>query len=290
MKSKNKRKDFYKMNSRKHNRWYSILLSLFLLFSLTGCNENLQTETNQTTDEAVVVSQEAEDTDEPEVEENTEEPDQSEIESQDEDIASQDDQIQESSENNTEAQASSVITTRENIPDYEGYAYIAINDNQPYFSDEDRQRTDAFEEYSELDTLGRCGVAYANICKELQPTEPRGKIGMVKPSGWHTVKYNDIIDGNYLYNRCHLIALIIDCLFKDLRLKTRTAISYRISGVGLSFSRWVAAYSLHLFMIFIRSLFDRLESCLSFVHWIPNALRNRGSRYVVSFPRVESYS
>lgn len=198
MKSKNKRKDIYKMNSRRHNRWYSILLSLFLVFSLMGCNENLQMETNQTTDEAVVVSQEAEITEEPEVEENTDEQDQSETESQD-------GQLQESSENNTEAQASSVITTRENIPDYEGYAYIAINDNQPYFSDEDKQRTDAFEEYSELDTLGRCGVAYANICKELQPTEPRGKIGMVKPSGWHTVKYNDIIDGNYLYNRCHLI-------------------------------------------------------------------------------------
>lgn len=133
MKSKNKRKDFYKMNSRKHNRWYSILLSLFLLFSLTGCNENLQTETNQTTDEAVVVSQEAEDTEEPEVEKNTEDPDQSEIESQDEEIASQDNQLQESSENNAEAQASSVITTRENIPDYEGYAYITINDNNRIF-------------------------------------------------------------------------------------------------------------------------------------------------------------
>ena len=178
------------MNSRKHNRWYSILLSLFLLFSLTGCNENLQTETNQTTDEAVVVSQEAEDTEEPEVEKNTEDPDQSEIESQDEEIASQDNQLQESSENNAEAQASSVITTRENIPDYEGYAYITINDNQPYFSDEDKQRTDAFEEYSELDTLGRCGVAYANICKELQPTEPRGKIGKVKPSGWCIFRKN----------------------------------------------------------------------------------------------------
>ncbi len=66
-------------------------------------------------------------------------------------------------------------------------------------------RTDAFEVYSDLDKLGRCGVAYANICKELMPTEDRGEIGMVKPSGWHTVKYNDLIEGNYLYNRCHLI-------------------------------------------------------------------------------------
>ena len=65
--------------------------------------------------------------------------------------------------------------------------------------------TEAFENYSDLDFLGRCGVAYANICKELMPTEERGEIGMVKPSGWHTVKYSDRIDGNYLYNRCHLI-------------------------------------------------------------------------------------
>ena len=91
------------------------------------------------------------------------------------------------------------------IPTYDGYEFVEINNNQPYFSDDDKQRTDAFEEYSELDDLGRCGVAYANICQALQPTDPRGEIGMIKPSGWHTVKYNDIIDGNYLYNRCHLI-------------------------------------------------------------------------------------
>ena len=61
-----------------------------------------------------------------------------------------------------------------------------------------------FETYSDLDELGRCGVAYANICKELMPTEERGAIGMVKPTGWHTVKY-DNVEGKYLYNRCHLI-------------------------------------------------------------------------------------
>ena len=92
-----------------------------------------------------------------------------------------------------------------NIPEYSGIAYVEINNNIPFFTDEDKKRTDAFETYSELDSLGRCGVAYANICKELQPTDKRGEIGSVKPSGWHTVKYNDIIDGNYLYNRCHLI-------------------------------------------------------------------------------------
>ncbi len=91
------------------------------------------------------------------------------------------------------------------IPWYTGSPYTIINDNIPEFSEED-MTTDAFETYSELDELGRCGVAYANIGKEIMPTEKRGKIGHIKPSGWHTVKYPDIIDdGLYLYNRCHLI-------------------------------------------------------------------------------------
>lgn len=91
------------------------------------------------------------------------------------------------------------------IPTYNGTSYITINSNKPFFSEEDKVRTDAFEYYSDLDEFGRCGVAYANICKELQPTEERGSIGHVKPSGWQTVKYNGYIEGNYLYNRCHLI-------------------------------------------------------------------------------------
>lgn len=90
------------------------------------------------------------------------------------------------------------------LPAYAGEAYVALHDNQPYFSEEERQSTEAFETYSPLDSLGRCGVAWANICPELMPTEERGEIGQVKPSGWHTVKY-DCVDGKYLYNRCHLI-------------------------------------------------------------------------------------
>lgn len=90
------------------------------------------------------------------------------------------------------------------IPDFNGSdPYCIVNDNQPYFTD-DEYTTDVFENYSELDSLGRCGAAYANICQELMPTEKRGNIGMVKPTGWHTVKY-DGVDGKYLYNRCHLI-------------------------------------------------------------------------------------
>lgn len=89
------------------------------------------------------------------------------------------------------------------IPAYDGKAYVAINNNEPFFTDSDMTTT-AFENYSDLDSLGRCGVAYANICKDIMPTKERGKIGMIKPSGWHTVKY-DVIKDRYLYNRCHLI-------------------------------------------------------------------------------------
>lgn len=90
------------------------------------------------------------------------------------------------------------------IPGYSGEAYVEIHQNQPFFV-EDEFTTEPFEVYSELDVLGRCSVAYANICQELMPTEERGAIGKVRPSGWHTVKYPGVIKDLYLYNRCHLI-------------------------------------------------------------------------------------
>lgn len=92
------------------------------------------------------------------------------------------------------------------IPVYSGKPYYELDGNIPLFTEAEKKKIDAFEYYSDLDPLGRCGAAFANICPELMPTEERGAIGHVRPSGWHTVKYNDLIDGNYLYNRCHLIA------------------------------------------------------------------------------------
>ena len=88
------------------------------------------------------------------------------------------------------------------IPEYNGESYVVINDNKTNFSAEDMTFTG--EKYSDLDSLGRCGVAMARVGKETMPTEERESIGMIKPSGWHTVKY-DIVSGKYLYNRCHLI-------------------------------------------------------------------------------------
>ena len=93
--------------------------------------------------------------------------------------------------------------TLDSIPAYSGQAYVELNGNQPAFT-EDELVTESFETYSPLDSLGRCGVAYANVGLDTMPTEERGSIGQVKPSGWQTVKY-DCVDGKYLYNRCHLI-------------------------------------------------------------------------------------
>ena len=90
------------------------------------------------------------------------------------------------------------------IPAYSGKAYVTVNDNVPYFT-EDEMTTESYEFYSELDTLGRCGVCAASIGRNLMPTGERGEIGSVRPTGWHTVKYQGVIDRDYLYNRCHLI-------------------------------------------------------------------------------------
>lgn len=89
------------------------------------------------------------------------------------------------------------------VPEFSGTPYVEINGNVPFFTEEDLT-TDSYETYTPLDPLGRCGVAVSCIGRDLMPTEDRESIGQVKPSGWHTVKY-DCVDGKYLYNRCHLI-------------------------------------------------------------------------------------
>ena len=99
--------------------------------------------------------------------------------------------------------APEAFTTLEEIPEFSGDAYIAINGNIPFFVEEE-YTTESYEYYSELDDLGRCGVTMACIGIDIMPTEDRGEIGSVKPTGWQSVKY-DIVDGKYLYNRCHLI-------------------------------------------------------------------------------------
>lgn len=91
-----------------------------------------------------------------------------------------------------------------NIPSYNGKAYIYINNNNPSFSN-DLKSKGSFEQYSDLDSLGRTGTALATIGNDLMPTKERESIAGIKPSGWHTIRYDDLIEDKYLYNRCHLI-------------------------------------------------------------------------------------
>ncbi len=147
-------------------------------------------------------------------------------------------------EANTNLLTKETITINSNIsihdiPDYTGEYYVAINNNIPEFSDEDKSRS-AFESYSELDSLGRAGVAFAKINKSMMPTEERGSIGSVKPSGWHTIKY-DIVSGKYLYNRSHLIGFQLtgeNANEKNLITGTR---SFNVDGM-LPFENMVADY------------------------------------------------
>lgn len=90
-----------------------------------------------------------------------------------------------------------------NIPAYTGEPYVVVNDNVPFFK-ESEKTTQSYEQYSELDSLGRCGIAMANIGQDLMPTDKRGDISQVKPTGWQSVQY-DNVNGKSLYNRCHLI-------------------------------------------------------------------------------------
>ena len=102
-----------------------------------------------------------------------------------------------------EEEPSPSFATLNDIPEFSGSPFVILNENQPNFAISDLVKT-SYEKYSELDSLGRCGVAMACVGIDIMPTEDRESIGSVKPSGWQSVKY-DIVDGKYLYNRCHLI-------------------------------------------------------------------------------------
>ena len=144
--------------------------------------------------------------------------------------------------NNGDITSNNEITNNYNsikeIPDYSGQIYVEINNNMPYFDEKD-YTTEAFENYSMLDEKGRCGVASANICKEIMPPDgdKRGDISSVKPTGWKQEKYN----GEYLYNRCHLIGYqLSDEDANELNLITGTRY-FNVEGM-LPFENKVANY------------------------------------------------
>lgn len=131
----------------------------------------------------------------------------------------------------------------ENIPEYGGEPYVVINNNEPAF-DEKEYTTDTFIQLTDLDELGRTKEAYACLGKEAMPKddEERGSIGMVKPSGWQTKRYDkSLVDGGYIYNRCHLIAWCLSSLnAEEKNLMTGTR-SFNIDGM-LPFENKVADY------------------------------------------------
>lgn len=150
-------------------------------------------------------------------------------------ISNGENNIEENVTLNTEA-ISSVQNVE--IPEYNGKDYVEINNNIPFFK-EDEYTQKPFENYSQLDELGRCGVAYANICKDIMPPEgdKRGDISMVKPTGWKQKRY----DGQYIYNRCHLIGYqLSDEDANELNLITGTRY-FNVTGM-LPFENKVAEY------------------------------------------------
>ena len=132
--------------------------------------------------------------------------------------------------------------TLDNLPEYPGEPFVALYNNIPDFDKEIDKAKKSFETYSDLDSLGRCGVAYANIGKDLMPTAKRGNISSVKPTGWINKKYDtSLVDGRYIYNRCHLIGHQLageDANEKNLITGTRY---FNVEGM-LPFENMVADY------------------------------------------------
>lgn len=219
------------MKRVKKNIFASYILSIVCLLSviLYGCEaESIKTtETKSTTQKEVVTGEIKETTtEESTTEETTTE------KSTTEETTTEETTTEETTEQETTVELS-------DIPKYSGSSYVSINENIPFFTDVELT-TSGYEFYSELDNLRRCGVVYACIGKETMPVEERGKIGQVKPSGWHSVKY-DNVDGKYLYNRCHLIGFQLTGENANERNLITGTRSMNVDGM-LPFENMVADY------------------------------------------------
>lgn len=158
---------------------FTLLLSIALIFS--ACGVSLQSSGNETTTEVISLT----------TTETTET------------ISTTEATVTTTTTPPATEKDNSYTLSLESIPEFSGRAYIVLNNNTPTFTSEEITKN-CFERYSNLDSLGRCKRAYACLGRETMPKEERGEIGMIKPSGWRTQKY-DCVEGKYLYNRCHLI-------------------------------------------------------------------------------------
>lgn len=180
-----------------------------------------------------------------------------------------------------EPQKGSMSTvTLADIPAYAGEPYVVINDNNPFFTEEEiAKATTSWEEYGDMDELGRCSMCWASVGKDIMPTGERGSIGSVKPTGWHTVKY-DFVNGKYLYNRSHLIGWQLtgeNANEKNLVTGTR---SFNVDGM-LPFENMVADYVREddghvLFIVFFESVqFRNKDECLNYEHGMKFREKNK---------------
>lgn len=208
IKKKKEQKEYEKTveNQEKRKIIKPIVIVFLFLFAFIICmaetESTTSTETEQTeiaVEEESVTSEEIEETEEVaetpvEIEaDKTEEIEEEEEETEEQEVETQ----------KVVAELSSSFDAA-SIPSYSGSPYVTVNDNVPYFADHEMTMS-SYEYYSDLDALGRCGVCVASIGTDIMPTGERGEIGRIKPSGWKTVKYPGVVDGNYLYNRCHLL-------------------------------------------------------------------------------------
>ena len=140
-----------------------------------------------------------------------------------------------------EAGNATIVTDVELLAkNYTGSPYVAVNNNVPYFGEDEKKLTKPFELYSDLDSLGRVGVAYANICRELMPTEDRESLSSVTPTGWHNKSY-DFVDAKWVYNRAHIIGFqLAGEQANELNLMTGTRY-FNVKGM-LPFENMVADY------------------------------------------------
>lgn len=195
-------RDFMKYFTDKYvssKKIIAIVLFGFLILSFSGCDMLSTADGGQTTTSQKSVEASKEETSE--LDSNSTTQSETVVDETTQGTEDQTNALEQTSESTKEI--TQEVVDVDQIPDYSGNPYIELNDNKPAFEEQDIS-TKEFETYSSLDELGRCGVAFANISKDTMPTEERGKIGMIKPSGWNTIKYS-FVDGRYLYNRCHLI-------------------------------------------------------------------------------------
>lgn len=176
-------------------KWIPIVIVLAILAS---CSDSGSTDNNETTRLVNVENHTVETTTYADVKETTEN-----IESENKETETTKKTIKSKNKKSQTTKKTTKTIELKDIPNYTGSPYTIINDNEPVFS-KDEITTSSYESFSYLDSLGRCGVVMACVGQDIMPTEERGSIGHIRPSGWQTVKY-DIVDGKYLYNRCHLL-------------------------------------------------------------------------------------